>query len=116
MLCNKIRVEKSRKKNRCFWPTRLWYFNWRKVKSFSYRNECKSLFELWYLLIFLNIFFKETTAQEEIIPYVVKNSLDIVLKLNENPDKNDFYLKNNKIDFKTFTVLINEALKYSIVW
>ena len=42
--------------------------------------------------------------------------MDIVLKLNENPDKNDFYLKNNKIDFKTFTVLINEALKYSIVW
>ena len=45
----------------------------------------------------------------------MKNSLDIVLKLNENPTKTEEMLKNNKFEFKTFTVLINEATKYSMV-
>lgn len=33
----------------------------------------------------------------------------MVIKLNNSLEKKEDLLKNNKIDFKTFTVLINES-------
>lgn len=51
----------------------------------------------------------------DFIPGFVDLTLDIILKLHSNPDKVFEKLANDKINFKTYTVLINEAKRFSMI-